>query len=131
MKHTKTFSSSVTKRTYSIYNKLNCKSSYLIYLIECTLRTRKCTGKSETGLNIRLNKDVYKTSTTEAGQRVRLSGHNFNRHTKCTLIEQLNNTELNKELLTFRLKKRDEFWIHKLKILKPHGFNAELNFPSP
>ena len=84
-------------------------------------------------MNIRLNnhrKDVCKTNTPEADQHFRLPGHNFNRHTKLTLIKQLNNTELDKELLTFRLKKCEDFWIHKLKTLKPHGVNAKLNFPN-
>ena len=26
---------------------------------------------------------------------------------------------------------KSDFWIIKLKILQPHGFNAELNFPNP
>ena len=46
-------------------------------------------------------------------------------------MEQLNNTELDEELLTFILKKREDFWIHKLKTFKTHAFNVELNFPNP
>ena len=67
----------------------------------------------------------------QADQYSRLPGPNFNRHAKFTQTEQLNNTELDKKLPTFRLKKREDFWIHKVKTLKPHGFNAELNFPNP
>ena len=91
------------------------------------------TGKSETAFNIRLNNhrnDVHKTNTPEADQHFRLSGHNFDRRAKFTVIEQLNNIELDKKLLTFRLKKRESFWIHKLKTLELHGFNAEFNFPN-
>ena len=65
IKHTNTISSTVIKRTYSIYNKLNFKSSYLIYLPECTLCKRQYTSTPETAFNIRLNdhrKDVYKTT---------------------------------------------------------------------
>ena len=36
--------------------------------------------------------------------------------TRFTLIKQLNNTELDKEL-TFRLKRHQDFWIDKLKTL--------------
>ena len=64
-------------------------------------------------------------------QNFKLPGHNFNRHAKFILIEKLNNTELQKDILTFRLKKHEDLWKHKLKTLKPHGFNAELNFPNP
>ena len=65
VKHTNTFSSTVTKRTFNIYNKLNYKSSCLIYLMECTLCKGQYTGKSETTFNIRLKnrrKDVHKAS---------------------------------------------------------------------
>ena len=37
---------------------------------------------------------------------------------------------LDKELSTLRLKKREDFWIHKLKTLQPYRFDIELNFPN-
>ena len=37
---------------------------------------------------------------------------------------------IDKDLATFRLKKREDVWILRLKTLKPDGFNAELNFPN-
>ena len=49
---------------------------------------------------------ITRQHTPEADQHFRLSCNNFNRHAKFTLIEQLNNTKLDKELQTFRLKKR-------------------------
>ena len=99
MKHKNTFSSIVTKTTYNIYNKLNYKSIYFIYLIECILCKQQYTGKSETAFSIRLNNhcnDIYKTYKQEADKRFRLPSHNFNRDTKFTLEEQSKNTELNK-----------------------------------
>ena len=65
VKYTNTFSSTVTKRTFNIYNELNYKSSCLIYLMEYTLCKGQYTGKSETTFNIRLKnrrKDVHKAS---------------------------------------------------------------------
>ena len=59
---------------------------------------RQYTGKLKTAFNIRLHnhcKDVYKTNTPKLEQHFRLPGHNFNRHGKFTLIEQLNNAGLN------------------------------------
>ena len=35
--NTKTFESYQTKRLFKIFHKLNCKSSFVIYLMECTL----------------------------------------------------------------------------------------------
>ena len=87
--------------------------------MECTLCKPQCTGRSETVFNNRLNKhhnDVCKTNMPEADQHFRLPGQNFNRHTKFTLIKQLHNTEFDEEL-TFRLKRHQDFWIHKLKTL--------------
>ena len=95
VKHTNTFSSTVTKRTSNIYNKLNCKSCYLIYLMECTLCKWQYTGKSETAFNIRLNnhcEDLHKTNTPEAYQYFRLPSHNFNRLVKCTVQISTHNT---------------------------------------
>ena len=80
----------------------------MIYLMECTLWKRQYPGKSEAAFKIKLNnhrKDVYKTNTPEADQHFILLDHNANRHAKFTLIEHLNKTELDTELLTFRLKK--------------------------
>ena len=45
-----------------------------------------------------------------ADQCFGLPGHNFRWHEKSTLIVQLNNTELDKELLTFILKKHKDFF---------------------
>ena len=102
--------------------------------MKCVLCNKQYTSKSETAFNLRLNnhrKEVNKQNSLQADQHFRLSGNNFNKHEKFTLIEQLNDTNIDKELLRSRLKKREDFWIIKLKTLQPHGFNAERNFPNP
>ena len=73
---------------------------------------KQYTGKSETVFNLRLNnhrKDVNKRNSLQADQYFRLPGHNFNKHAKFTLIEQLNDTNIEKELLKHRLKKLEDF----------------------
>ena len=52
---TMTFISQQTKRKFKIYHKVNCKSEYDIYLMECTLCNKQYLGKPETAFNIRLN----------------------------------------------------------------------------
>ena len=102
--------------------------------MEYMLCNKQYTGKPETAFNLRLNnqrKDLNKQNLLQADQHFRLASHNFNKHTKVTLNVQLNGTNMDKELLKYRLKKQEEFWIKKLKILKRQGFNAQLNFPNP
>ena len=86
------FRSIVTHKTFKKYNNLDDKSKYLIYLTEGVLCNKQHTGKSETAFNLRLNnhrKDVKKWNSLQADQHFRLPGHNFNKHAKLTLIEQL------------------------------------------
>ena len=51
-----------------------------------------------------------------------------NKHNKFELIQQLNDTDRDKELLKHRPKKQEDFWIKTIKTLQLHGFSAELNF---
>ena len=69
---------------------------------------------------------TYKNQHAKSRSTFRLLSHNFNPHAKLTLIEQLNNTQLDKGLQTFKLKKQKVFWMHKLKTLKLHGFILNL-----
>ena len=53
---------------------------------------------------------------------------NFMKHAKFTLIEQLTEiSNVSKDTLRLRLKRREEFWIIKLETLAPTGLNQELN----
>ena len=91
------------------------------------------TGKSETKFNIRLNnyrKDVNRQNAPQADQPFKLPNHNFNQHARFTLIEQLGNMRIDKDLAKLRLKKREDFWIETLNTLHPYSLNAELNFPN-
>ena len=97
-------------------------------------KSGKFTGKSETIFNLRLNnhrKDVNQQNSLQSHQHFRLLGQKFNKHAKLTLIKQLNDTNIDKELIKYRLEKRENFWGKKLKTLQPHGFNTELNLPNP
>ena len=53
--HTTTFRSNRTNRIFQIYQSLNCKSKYAIFLLECTKCKIQYVGKAETDFNIRLN----------------------------------------------------------------------------
>ena len=52
---TRSFTIYKTGETFEIFHQLNCKSSHLIYLLECRICQLQVVGKSETSFNIRLN----------------------------------------------------------------------------
>ena len=50
------------------------------------------------------------------------------KHAKFTLIEQLTEiSNVSKNTLRLRLKRREDFWIIKLETLAPKGLNQEIN----
>ena len=50
------------------------------------------------------------------------------KHAKLTLIEQLMEiSNVSKDALRLRIKRREDFWIIKLETLAPKGLNQELN----
>ena len=127
----KTFMSQQTKRMFNIFHKLTCKSQYVIYLMECILCKIQYVGKSETSFNLRLNnhkKDVCNPKAIPVSNHFKIHGHNFMKHAKFTLIEQLTEiSNISKDTLRLRLKRREDFWIIKLETLAPKGLNQELN----
>ena len=128
---TTSFKSNQTNRVFKIFHNINCKSTFLIYLLECNICNIQDVGKSETTFNIRLNnhrKDVKDPNPLPADKHFTLLGHDFNKNAKFTLIEKLTNTnKVATETLRERLKNRENSWIIKLRTLTPNGLNQELN----
>ena len=99
--------------------------------MECILCKIQYVGKSKTPFNLRLNnhrKDVYNPKVIPACNHFKIHGHNFMKHAKFTLIEQLTEiSNVSKGTLRLWLKRREDFWIIKLETLAPKGLNQELN----
>ena len=55
--------------------------------------------------------NVNVQNALQVHQHFKLPGLNFNQHAKFILIEQLDNIRIDEDLTTFRLKKREDFWI--------------------
>ena len=129
--NTQTSMSQQTKRTFNIFYKLACNCQYVIYLMECILYKIQYVGKSETPFNLRLNnhrKDVNNSKVIPACNHLKIHVHNFMKHAKFTLIEQLTEiSNVSKDTLRLRLKRQEDFWIIKLQTLAPKGLNQELN----
>ena len=126
-----TFKSNQTNKTFKIYHRVNCKSNFVIYLLECYICNIQYIGKSETPFNIRLNnhrKDVKYPNATPAFKYLNRHDHDFNNHGKINIIEHLRNIcTTSTETLKERLKQRENFWIMKLETLASHGLNQDLN----
>ena len=76
--------------------------------MECRIYYIQYIGKSEVEFNNRLNnycKDVNRQKVPQADQHFKLPNHNFNQRAKFTLIEQIDNINIYKDLATLRLKK--------------------------
>ena len=86
----------------------------------CTLCKIQYIGKAETTFNIRLNnhrKDANGNNPKAIPASIHFEqpGHNFNKHAKFALIEQINNTiNTDINIIKRRLKRREDFWILKL-----------------
>ena len=58
----------------------------------------------------------------------KIHGHNFIKHAKFTLIEQLMEiSNVSKGTLRLRLNRQEHLWIIKLEILAPMVINQEVN----
>ena len=60
-------------------------------------------------------------------QHVQYESHNFNKHAKFTIIDQLTITSKSKETLTQRLTERENVWILKLDKLYLKDLNMGLS----
>ena len=124
VRKTTTFKSEQTKKMYKIFQNVNCASSCVMYLMECILCNKQYVGKVETSFNIRLNnhrKNVKKVDAIMACKHFQQESHNFNKHSKCTILVKLTNTSKSKETLAQRLNERENFWILKSDTLYPKG----------
>ena len=76
--------------------------------MECILCNKQYVGKAETSFNIRLNnhrKDVKNIGAKMACKHFLQENHNFNKHAKFTIIDQLTNTSKFKKLYPSDLSK--------------------------
>ena len=107
--------------------------TFVIFLPECTLCKIQYVGKAETPFNIQLNKyrkdaNSNNPEAIPASVDFKQTGKNFSKHTKFTLIEQIDNTiNTNLDTIKLRLERREDFWILKLDTLKLKGLNQEAN----
>ena len=92
IRRTTRFKSYRTNKSYNIFHRVNCKSKLIIYLMECLICKLQYVGKSEWPMNIRINKhrnDVFRIDGLDVCKHFQKTGHNFDKHAKFTIIEEL------------------------------------------
>ena len=97
-----------------IFYNANCRTEYVIYLMECAICNLQYVGKNETPFNIRLNHhriDVKDPKATLADKHFQKIDHRFNVLARFTIINRSINTNLDEEISRERLIRRENFWI--------------------
>ena len=132
VKDTEDFKSNVTGKEYKIFHTVNCKSTFLIYLMECSICKIQYVGKSEWRLNRRINQhrnDVWRIEGPPCDKHFQKQDHDFTKHAKFTVIEKLEKVTNDKEKTRSILEHKEDKWILRLKTLIPEGLNISLNHP--
>ena len=126
---TTTFTSPNNKKTFSIFHAVDCHSSWIIYIIECSICKLQYIGKSETAFNLRLNnhrnhikKGVNSCELTEHFLH-NTRTHDFDNNVTITIIEQIKKDHLDTDRKKEVLRDREIFWQRTLNSIQPYGLN--------
>ena len=117
-----TFKSAVTGENFRAQVTANCKTSNIVYLIECRKCNKQYVGETENPLHLRMNghrSDYYrKLSDKPVAEHFNTIGHTFDDLT-VMVIEEMHAAD------SARRKHRESFWIHTLRTLAPDGLNLD------
>ena len=119
------FTSAATGKKFSARVSATCKTSNIIYLIQCRKCKMQYVGETENPLHLRMNghrSDYYRRLPDKPVARhfFNTPGHTFE-DVSVMIIEQLHSAD------SMRRKFRESYWIYTLRTLTPHGLNLELN----
>ena len=122
----KKFSSSITKENFPITDHIDCKMSWLIYLITCSKCSMQYVGKTTTSLYTRFanHKTDIKYYGTDKGKKLPIGKH-FNMTGHSFADFTIMGIELLKKRDERIILKRESFWIRKLHTLIPEGINVD------
>ena len=121
---TSTFTSKTTQKQYKIFCDVNCKTSNVIYILECPICGLQYVGESLQPFHKRVNghrSDIKKKPFLPVNQHMVSVGHSscdFDKM-KITIIDHNNNWNDKQR------GHRETFWIKELKTLYPKGINKK------
>ena len=115
------FTSTNTERTYKIKHRIDCDSTYVIYLATCKSCKGQYVGKSVTSFKKRHSNHCQeiKHGRGGLGQHYGPPGRCSKENISIILIEQV---EIGDRI---GLAKREQFWQHQLRVFVENGGNAQ------
>ena len=117
MKETNYFRSNNTQRTYQIMQRLDCDSSFLIYLATCLRCGGQYVGKSTTSFKKRHSNHKKEIETGRGGL-----GNHFGGERACSYQDiQFILIEGVKEGDNKLLERREKFWLYQLRSFRENG----------
>ncbi len=114
------FTSKATGETHKIQGSHNCRSSYIIYLIECSKCQCQYVGQTSNTLHSRLTShvsDIRKKKYTSVGTHFNSPGHTI-QHLKASVIAS-SYRDANARM------RHEEAWIRILQCWYPNGLNIK------
>ena len=116
------FNSAVTGEKFRARVTANCKTSNIVYLIECRKCKKQYVGETENPLHLRVNghrSDYHRRlSDKPVAEHFHSTGHSFDDMT-IMVIEQIHVAD------SARRRQRESYWIYTLQTLTPDGLNLE------
>ena len=116
-----TFKSTTTGQPFYVRATATCKTSNVIYVIECRRCRKQYVGETQNPLHIRLNGhrgDINNRRTEKPVAAHFTPGHSLDDLT-IMVVEKMRSSDANLR------KKRESYWTHQLKSLTPDGLNLE------
>ena len=126
IKDTDKFQVTTKDKNYFIntFNKVNCNSKYVVYLIECKTCGKPYVGSTETRFRSRFNNYRSSQRNYEKGKKILQESFHSHFTDDChfgendwnvTLIDQAKNLE--------EVRRKESFWQYELNTFEPHGLN--------
>ena len=126
-----TFTSNLTKKTYRTrsFDDLSCKSSNIIYGLECSLCGLLYVGETKGQLNKRMN--GHRSQINLKSNQLLYSHFNQPGHSvvslKVRILEKIYHPSNSPNLSTAYRRKREEHWIRLLGTAFPYGCNDKID----
>ena len=121
----KSFMSEQTKRIYRTPHGVSCITCNVIYLLTCNICKLQYVGETKRAFVVRLKEhlaDIRLKRDKPIANHIK-SHNNPNAIIIPQIVEVVNRDPFLPETTAFR-KKREIFWIYRLKTLIPHGLNS-------